>query len=97
MSEEVRINLIVDRIAPDRSQYKQYGLSFIPHKTLLSVPVDSDKVTFIYQKSEEGEDTNTVDYVVLSLDGLMQVTGRIADSIDDLHNSYLEKLRKGMK
>lgn len=94
MSETVHIQLIVDRVAPDRTPYKAYGLSFIPHKTLVSVPVSSDKVTFIYQKDADGNETETVDYVVLSLDGLMEVTGRIADSIDNLHNKSIELLRR---
>lgn len=95
--KEVFIQLIVDRLAPDRNQYKPYGISLIPHKTLVSVPVSAKEVTVVYQKNEEGEDTKTIDFVILSLDGLVEMTGRIADSIDTLHNKHLSDLQKGLK
>lgn len=95
--DEVFINLIVEKIAPDRTDYKQYGLSFIPHKTMVSIPVSAKEVSVVYQKDVEGNDTENADVVVLTLDGLMQVTGQIADSIDDLHNKHIKYLQTGEK
>lgn len=92
---EIHINMIVDRMAPDRTPYKAYGLSFLPQRVMVSVPIDSENVTVINRKDEEGKDIETeIDYVVLNLDGLMQLTGRIANSIDDLHNSHMQNIRR---
>lgn len=95
--EEVFINLIVEKIAPDRTDYKQYGLSFIPHKTMVSIPINAKEVSIVYQKDVEGNDTQDADVVVLTLDGLMEVTGKIADSIDNLHNKHIQNLQKGLR
>lgn len=93
----VYAQLIVDRLAPDRSQFKPYGISFIPHKTLVEVPVTAKEVRIVYQKDADGNDLETPDFVVLTLDGLMEITGHIADKLDNLHNQHLEDKRNGVK
>lgn len=95
--EQVHINLIVEKLTPDRNAYKPYGLSFIPHRTMVSVPISSKEVTVTYLKDIDGNETAEADMVVLTLDGLMELTGRIADSIDNLHNKHLEDLTLGNK
>lgn len=87
---EIHVQLIVNRLAPDRTPYKVYGMEFVPHRTLVSVPVSSEHVTVTYVKDPTtGKDTKEIDFVVLSLDGLMEITGHIADKVDVLHKKHL--------
>lgn len=95
--EQVNINLIVEKIAPDRTSYKQYGLSFIPHRVMVSIPITAKEVSIVYKKDADGNDTEEADLVVLTLDGLMEITGRIADSIDELHGQHQINLQHGLK
>jgi len=90
----VMINLLVERIAPDRNQYKPYGLVFAPQKLLVSVPVTGKNVKLLPKLDEDGKPTKDIEYVCLNLDGLMELTGTIANSVDELHAKYLKNLMR---
>lgn len=87
---------LLTKVSSQRTQYKPYGyeISFdeiytkVGPRVYVEVEIDADQVV------EEGTTEDSIQYVVLSLDGLNAILQVTADSIDKLQEEYESRFYK---
>lgn len=77
------IVLKVDHMISDRTAYKPYIVQLSNENLYVEVEIDSSLVAF--------EDSNKL---CLTVDGMSAVLGKVADSIEAMHENYTQKQRK---
>lgn len=73
----VAMNLSMNRLSPDRVQYKPYGLEYYPGDIWVQVIVPKTEVVEI-----------TTKYIILTPKGAAMVADTLASEIEAIHNEW---------
>ena len=73
----VAMNISMNRLSPDRVQYKPYGLEYYPGDVWVQVIVPKEEVVKI-----------TTEYIILTPRGAAIVADTLASEIEAIHNEW---------
>lgn len=81
-----RIRFRIESLNPSRQQYKPYNYTLVP-ATEVQVEMEVPNENVIEVNQKEGT-------VVISVDGLATIIGKLCDGLDDMHDQYVMRQRK---
>lgn len=84
--DNLLINFQLEQVAPDRVQYKPYGLSWSGYHVYVQVSVPKEEVVQLTEGSDKPNSVTSA-CVVLTPKGAAMVADQLATAIDDIHNT----------
>lgn len=79
---DMKVRIKVGLLHPDRSQYKKYDITYYPENLYLEVDLD------------KGGGAVDGDNVVLNMNGMAMLVGKLADVCDDVADTHERKLKR---
>jgi hypothetical protein len=76
----------LESVSPERQQYKPYMYNLLPQDVYVELELEPEQIA--------GQDSEKI---ILNLDGFTAVLCQLADAIDEMHDGYVIKARKGGK